>query len=187
MATSTFKTEKLRKSGLILDEKTFYVDMEFILLPFLEMEDMIYLNYDIYRYFIGRPDQSINIQSYVRNRSHHEKVLKRLLEFYLNIPKSNKRKNYIFEIISQMLNSHYIIYCKAKLNSKKDINEIRIFDKYLKSNYPEFYNDIRLKHRFIKWNQKTNFIFSQCNNNLLSKLADKIENRVSRRNEQYEK
>ena len=62
-------------------------------------------------------------------------------------------------------------------------NEIRNFDNFLKSNYSDFYNDIRLKHRFINWNQRTNFIFSQSKHNLLSKLADKIENRESRRND----
>ena len=144
MATSTFKTEKLKKSGVILDEKTFYVDMEFILLPFLEMKSMVYFDYDIYRYFIGRPEQSINIQSYVRNRSHHEKVLKRLLEFYDKIPKTSNRKKYIFGIICQMVNTHYIIYCKAKLNSNKDINEIREFDKYLKKHNYDIYENVQM-------------------------------------------
>lgn len=177
MATSTFKTEKLRKSKVILDEKTFYVDMEFILLPFLEMDSMIYLNYDIYRYFIGRPDQSINIQSYVRNRKHHEKVLLRLLEFYKNIKGNVKKKEYIFKIISQMLNSHYIIYCKAKLHNKGELKEIRKFNNLLKENYIDFYNEIRKSYRYIKWNQKTNFVFSQSCNNLLSKLADRFDSR----------
>lgn len=177
MATSTFKTEKLRKSKVILDEKTFYVDMEFILLPFLEMDSMIYLNYDIYRYFIGRPDQSINIQSYVRNRKHHEKVLLRLLEFYKNIKRNVKKKEYIFKIISQMLNSHYIIYCKAKLHNKGELKEIRKFNNLLKENYIDFYNEIRKSYRYIKWNQKTNFVFSQSCNNLLSKLADRFDSR----------
>ena len=177
MATSTFKTEKLKKANFKLDEKTFYVDMEFILLPFLEMEDMCYLNYDIYRYFIGRPEQSINIQSYVKNRKHHEKVLKRLLEFYTNIKVKTNKKKYIYNILLQLINTHYIIYCKAKLNNSKDKKEIKIFDKYLKDNYPKMYNDIRNSSRYIKWNQMTNFNFCQFGKNLLSKIADKIDSR----------
>ena len=177
MATSTFKTEKLKKSGVLLDEKTFYVDMEFILLPFFEMKNMVYLNYDIYRYFIGRSDQSINIQSYVRNRLHHEKVLKRLLVFYKNILKSNNRKKYIFEILCQLVNTHYIIYCKAKLDSNKDLKEIREFNKYLKENNYDIYEKVRLSYRYIKYNQETSFEFAQFGNNLLSKVADKLDNR----------
>lgn len=183
MATTTFKTEKLRNSGLLLDEKTFYVDMEFILLPMKEMKTMIYLNYDIYRYFIGRPDQSVNIQSYVRNRAHHEKVLKRLLTFYDTIDANSNLKKYVFKIICLTLNSHYIIYCKAKLNDKKDKKEIKEFDNYLKKNYKEFYDQIRTDHKYIKWNQNTKFKYCQSNNNLLSKLADKKQVRKQKAEE----
>lgn len=180
MATTTFKTEKLKKAKLFLDEKTFYVDMEYILLPFLEMKDMVYLDYDIYRYFIGRPEQSINIQSYVRNRKHHEKVLKRLLEFYESIQEkeNNNKKQYIYNILLQLVNTHYIIYCKAKLNSKKEIEEIIEFDNYLKNKFNQVYLDTRAQHRYIKWNQKTNFKFAQFKNNFLSKLADKMDSRA---------
>lgn len=178
MATSTFKTEKLKKANFKLDEKTFYVDMEFILLPFLEMKDMCYLNYDIYRYFIGRLEQSINIQSYVRNRKHHEKVLKRLLEFYSDIKIKTGKKSYIYNILLQLINTHYIIYCKAKLNNAEDKKEIREFDLYLKTNFPKIYEDVRNSSRYIKWNQKTNFVFSQFGNNMLSRIADKVDFRA---------
>lgn len=177
MATSTFKLEKLKKANFLLDEKTFYVDMEFILLPIMEINSMRYLNFDIYRYFIGRPEQSINMQSFVRNRKHHEKVLKRLLVFYKAIsPKSNKKK-YVFNVIVQMMNSHYVIYCKAQLNSSKDKNEIIEFDKYLKENHAEIYNYIRKQHSYIRINQKTNFKFCQFYHNILSKLADRRDRR----------
>lgn len=182
MATSTFKTEKLKKSGVVLDEKTFYVDMEFILLPFLEMENMRYLNYDIYRYFIGRPEQSVNIQSYVRNRKHHEKVLLRLLYFYKNIKGNANKKKYIKKIILLTLNSHYIIYCKAKLDSKKDLMEIRKFTNVLKTEYNEFYNEIKTQYKYIAWNVKNNFILAQSKNNLYSKIADRFQARSDRRN-----
>lgn len=177
MATSTIKTEKLRKADLHLDEKTFYVDMEYILLPFLQMETIVYLDYNIYRYFIGRADQSVNIQSFVRNRSHHERVLKRLLEFYKGIDEKEPRKVYIKKIILQMLNTHYTIYCKAKLNSKSDLNEIRTFDKYLHDNYFDLYEDLKNNQRYIKWNQKTKFNYSQFCNNLLSRICEKVDNR----------
>lgn len=182
MATSTIKTEKLRKAKLHLDEKTFYVDMEYILLPFLEMNSMIYLDYNIYRYFIGRVEQSVNIQSFVKNRAHHEKVVRRILEFYKSINENEPKREYIRKIILQLLNTHYIIYCKARLNSKNDLNEIRNFDKFLHDNYLDLYEDLRKEQRYIKWNQKTNFRYAQSKNNLLSKICEKLDNREMWRN-----
>ena len=177
MATSTVKTEKLRQAKLQLDEKTFYVDMEFILLPFLEMETMIYLDYNIYRYFIGRSDQSVNIQSLVKNRSHHEKVVKRIIDFYNTIPEDEPRRIYIEKTVLQLLNTHYIIYCKAKLNSRKDLEEIKEFDKHLKEKNPELYNKLSNSQRYIKWHRKTNFRYAQKYKNLLNKICDKLDSR----------
>ena len=182
MATSTIKTEKLRKAKLHLDEKTFYVDMEYILLPFLEMDSMIYLDFNIYRYFIGRAEQSVNIQSFVKNRAHHEKVVRRLLDFYKSIPDKEHKKEYIRKIILQLLNTHYIIYCKAKLNDKKDLEEIRAFDKFLKENFKELYDELSRQQRYINWNRKTNIIYTQLHHKLLSRICAKIENRNNWRN-----
>lgn len=174
MATSTFKTEKLRKSGVWLDENTFYVDSEFIILPYLEMNSMIYLDYDIYRYFIGRPDQSVNIESLVKRKVDHEKVVKRVLEFYKTIKEDEPKKEYIHKIILQLLNTHYIIYCKAKLMNKKDVKEIRLFDKYLKDNHLKLYQEFRNNHKYVRENQKTNFLFSQTLNNIFSRMCDRL-------------
>lgn len=182
MATSTIKTKKLRDAKLYLDEKTFYVDMEFILLPFLEMNSMIYLDYNIYRYFIGRPEQSVNIQSFVRNRAHHEKVVRRILEFYKGISEKEPKREYIRKIILQLLNTHYIIYCKARLDNKGDIKEIRSFDKFLHDNYLDLYEDLRKEQRYIKWNQRTNFRYAQSHKNLLSRLCERLDERKKWRN-----
>ena len=174
MATTTFKTEKLRKANFKLDEKTFYVDMEFILFPIPDIKDFIYLDYDIYRYFIGRPDQSINLASYVRNRSHHDKVSRKLVKFYESGKLDENRKKYVGKILTLLLNTHYSIYCKmnVKENAKKDIKK---FDTYLKKTSPELY--ARTNYGYIKYNRKTNFMFCQTYKNVFSKLADRFNKR----------
>ena len=52
MATSTYKTEILRKSGLKLLEKTFYVDMQYNVVPITRVNNFTYYHLDIYRYFM---------------------------------------------------------------------------------------------------------------------------------------
>ena len=47
MATSTYKTEVLRKSNLKLMEKTFYVDMQYNVVPIPMVNDFIYLYYQL--------------------------------------------------------------------------------------------------------------------------------------------
>ena len=176
MATSTFKTEVLKKSGQMLDEHTFYVDMEFIIFPVPYINTFIYLDYDIYRYFIGRKDQSVNMDSMVKNRSHHEKVLRRLIAYYNSLELSEVRKKYIENILTQMLNTHYIIYCHYA-SEKGCKKEIREFDKFLKTTDIALYNNT-LNYAYIRWNRRTNFRFSSTKKHLFTRLVDAYEYKV---------
>ena len=55
-----YRTEVLRKSGLKLPKHTFYVDNIFVYQPLPAVKNMYYMDVDLYRYFIGRADQSVN-------------------------------------------------------------------------------------------------------------------------------
>ncbi len=180
MATTTFKTEVLRKADFELDEKTFYVDMEFIIFPVKYINTFTYLNYDIYRYFIGRPEQSVNLSSYVKNRSHHDKVTRKLVKYYSETDLSSTKKKYIAKILTLLLNTHYSIYCLNKVpkDARKDISS---FDKYLKETSPELYEASNVS--FIKSNRKSRFVFCQMWKSLNSKLAMKRDWKEKHRGE----
>ena len=181
MHSMTYKTEVLREAKLELDEHCFYVDMEYILLPLKYVNTFIYLDYNIYRYFIGRPDQSVNPQSMVKNRRNHEKVLKRLISFYNTEKLSKTKKEYVKYILTYTLNTEYIIFIKIKLPDKKILNEIREFDKYLKKEAPDLYKESNEYSRSIRWNRKTNFIFAQSKKFWFSRVADFLEMRHQNR------
>lgn len=177
MHSITYNLEKLRKTHMFLDEKTFYVDMEYLVIPLKEMNTFIYLNYDLYRYFIGRQSQSINIDSLINHRKDHEKVIKRILKEYDENLKNTKKKDYTLNIIYELIKTHYIIYCKGRRNGKKYRNEIRKFNKYLRNNYCDIYNMVLKNSKFIRWNINTNFIFSGLFNSTFSRIADRLERR----------
>ena len=111
MATSTYKTEILRTSGLKMLEKTFYVDMQYNVVPMTKVETFTYYHLDIYRYFIGRKEQSMNMDNFVRNQEHHKKMIKWLIEYYTHISSklSSNKREYIEIILTYTLNTHYSI------------------------------------------------------------------------------
>ena len=55
-----FRTEVLRRSGVVLPEHTFYVDNIFAYQPLPFVQHIYYMNIDLYHYYIGREDQSVN-------------------------------------------------------------------------------------------------------------------------------
>lgn len=60
MHSVIYRAEMLRACGLTLPKHTFYVDNIFVYQPLPAVETMYYMNQDLYRYFIGRADQSVN-------------------------------------------------------------------------------------------------------------------------------
>lgn len=60
MHAVTYRTQILRDSGMVLPEHTFYVDNIFAFSPYPFAKKLLYLDLDLYRYFIGRGDQSVN-------------------------------------------------------------------------------------------------------------------------------
>lgn len=178
MANTTYKTEVLKNAKLNLMEKTFYVDMQYNVIPILHVKNFKYWNLNIYRYFLGRPDQTMNLQNLVRNRANHEKVMKFLIEYYTeNLGRfSENKKAYIKQILFYMLTTHYYIYCVyPKKDKKKICKEIKKFDKYLKGINAELYS-IMDEISQIKYNRKTKFIFVKINPQFFSKLISKCGN-----------
>lgn len=66
MHSLVYRTELLREVGVTLPEHTFYVDNVFAYAPLPHVRKMYYLDVDLYRYFIGRNDQSITIDNVVK-------------------------------------------------------------------------------------------------------------------------
>ena len=60
MHSVMYRTEVLRKCGMVLPKHTFYVDNIFVYQPLPFVKSMYYMDLDLYRYFIGRADQSVN-------------------------------------------------------------------------------------------------------------------------------
>lgn len=60
MHSVIYRTQLLRDCGLELPKHTFYVDNIFVYQPLPFVKSIYYMDVDLYRYFIGRADQSVN-------------------------------------------------------------------------------------------------------------------------------
>lgn len=69
----TFRTEAMRKWGAQLPKHTFYEDNLMVYMTLPHVKRMYYRNADLYRYWIGRPDQSV--QQNVMSRRYRHQIL----------------------------------------------------------------------------------------------------------------
>ncbi len=105
MHSAIYRTEMLRATGMVLPKHTFYVDNVFVYQPLPAVKTMYYMNEDLYRYFIGRQDQSVNEQVMVKRVDQQIRVTKimtecqDLVEVGKRYPKLSK---YMFRYLAMM-------------------------------------------------------------------------------------
>lgn len=139
LANSCFRTELLIKNNIILQENTFYVDVEYILLPIPFIQSVIFYDLYIYRYYVGNSQQSIHTPTMVKRYSHHERVLKRIICYFQNQQLTENHKSYVQNIIKKLLYTHYslaLIYNPDKLLGYE---QAKNFDLFLQDQSEDLY------------------------------------------------
>jgi len=71
----TWKTELLRKNGVELPKHMFYEDNYFVYSNLARSQKYYYMDIDLYRYFIGRADQSMQEASIKKRYTHQLKAV----------------------------------------------------------------------------------------------------------------
>ncbi len=75
MHSITYKTSLLHDCKVVLPKHTFYEDIYFAFYPLAFAEDFIYLDVNLYYYFIGRADQSVTVKNMVSRYRQQIKVM----------------------------------------------------------------------------------------------------------------
>lgn len=95
-----YKTEILKSAPLPMPRHTFYVDNIYAYVPLPRVKTVYYLDVDLYRYYIGREDQSVN-----------EKVMISRIDQQLRVTRIMTDEFHLFEdISSDRLRSYMLSY-----------------------------------------------------------------------------
>ena len=149
MHSVIYRTELLRDCGLKLPEHTFYVDNIFVYVPLPHVKTIYYLDVDMYRYFIGREDQSVNEKVMYSRRDQQLRVTRIMIDL-VHLPddvESKKLERYMENYLSMMM-----CICSVFLRLEKtDDNErrSRAIWKYLEDTNPVLYK--RIRHTVLNW------------------------------------
>lgn len=76
MHSMIYRTMLLKKIGITLPEHTFFVDNLLAYIPLPKVQSIYYLNVDLYQYFLGREDQSVNEEMLKKRIDQQIKVTK---------------------------------------------------------------------------------------------------------------
>ncbi len=138
MHSVIYRTQMLRECGIKLPKHTFYVDNIFVFQPLPFVKTMYYMDVDLYRYFIGREDQSVNEEIMI-GRIDQQLKITRLMMGYHDIPaiENKKLRNYMVKDIAMMMTVSTALLVRD--GSEESLKKNRMIWRYLKKRYPELY------------------------------------------------
>lgn len=146
MHSVIYRTQMLHDCGLRLPEHTFYVDNIYVYKPLPYVKNMYYMDVDLYRYYIGREDQSVNEQTMIRRIDQQIRVNKIMFaDVNLLAVKDKKCRRYMFnylEIVTTITVTLAILS-----GTKENLNKRDELWSYMKQTDRQLYN--KLHHSII--------------------------------------
>ncbi len=140
MHSVIYRTKLLRDCGLELPKHTFYVDNLFVYQPLPYVKTMYYMDVNLYRYFIGREDQSVNEKVMISRIDQQIRVNKLMLDYVDLYTVQNRRcRDYMFNYL-EIITVVSTIMC-IRSGTAENLEKKRELWKYIKE------KDIRVFHR----------------------------------------
>lgn len=152
-----YRRENLLESGTILPEHTFYVDNLFAYRPLPYMKTLCYLDLDLYHYFIGRADQSVNIKNFVGRYAQQLRVMRCMVDsFYLSDLKKMPKglKKYMWHSLEVIMMNTIFFTCAADDPERRQA--LKEMWQHIKERDKPLYNKLRFRSyatsvNFLPW------------------------------------
>ena len=142
MHAAIYRRQMLIDCGLTLPKKTFYVDNLYVYNPLPHVNTFYYLNVDLYHYYIGRSDQSVNEKVMISRIDQQLRVNRLMLESVdLSCVKPEKKRAYMrnyLEIITTVSSILLVLSGTEEALEKK-----RMLWADMKRDYPAVYRELR--------------------------------------------
>ena len=126
----TFKTEVLRKSGMMLPEHTLYTDRIYSTIPFTYAKKMVVLDFPVYCYRTGRDGQSVSRASRIKHIDEYLSVTEIICQHYAEDKRAHK------EYVLLKASAAYKVSIRALLllpSTEENIRKLRDYESKVKS------------------------------------------------------
>ncbi len=142
MHSVIYRTQVLRDCGLVLPQHTFYVDNIYVFVPLSHVKKFYYMNLNLYKYFIGREDQSVNEKIMISRIDQQILVNKILIDEYKKIDFASKvMKKYMLQHLDMMMCVASIMLILS--GTKENLEKKKQLWQYLKEQDEELYKKLR--------------------------------------------
>ncbi len=145
---TTYRTALLRESGFAMPDQRFFVDEQYVILPYLRAKSLIYYDYDVYRYMVANPAQSTSPKNRAKYLAHREANLRDILGAYDRACREepeNPALPYCRDRLIRGLGDHFTtlyMYVEDRREGRRLAGEWRAF---LEKDAPALWPEVRRK------------------------------------------
>lgn len=137
MHAITYKTQILINMNYRQTEGISYTDTEWVFIPMQNITTLYYIPLTVYKYLVGRTGQTMDRNTYIKNREHIKKVLIRLINetYSNNLLHSPKKIFYQHRLYGYCIR----FYNLSLMDNKFKSSELIEVDNYIKDKCPALF------------------------------------------------
>lgn len=113
MHSLAVKTDLLRNQPHRIDERCYYVDVEYDSLVAIVIETVLYVDLKLYNYRLQQAGQSVSVEGWMKHYPEHARVTNTLIAWYQELTTANNKRQdriaYIEKRIIRSVSGHYTI------------------------------------------------------------------------------
>ncbi|MBQ4068283.1 MAG: glycosyltransferase family 2 protein [Lachnospiraceae bacterium] len=142
MHSVIYRTQLLKDCGVKLPKHTFYVDNIYLFKPMIEVDKLMYIDADLYHYYIGREGQSVTESTMVKRIDQQLLINRTLIEFFSKNKDINKQKyKFLLQYLDMMMCVASVICIVS--DDKEILQKKKELWKFLKDTDPELHRQLR--------------------------------------------
>lgn len=139
------KTQLLQQNSIRLLTGISYTDTEYCYYPLQYAKTLLYVNYSVYHYQIGRDGQTVSLSSQLRCLSHMKKIIDRMFDDISRVKDDNILRNKSF-VFSRILNLYFsTALCYDRTNG--ELEKLKDIDEKIQ-NYPDLIKHMKIANMF---------------------------------------
>ena len=145
---TTYRTGLLRSCGFEMPDQRFFVDEQYVILPYLHARSVVYYPYDIYRYQVANPAQSTSPKNRAKYLAHREENLKDILAAYLRVCREdpqNPALPYCRDRLLRGIGDHFTTLDIYVEDRKEGRALAAAWRAYIRENAPELWGSVKRK------------------------------------------
>ncbi len=145
---TSYRTGLLRECGFEMPDQRFFVDEQYVILPYLQANSIVYFPYDVYRYQVANPQQSTSPKNRAKYLAHREENLKDILAEYTRVCREdpqNAALSYCRDRLLRGIGDHFTTL-DIYVEDRKDGRAMAAnWHAYIQRNAPELWKSVRRK------------------------------------------